>query len=108
MTVYPKAEDIKNSGVDIKNIGLGIEGTGVFIKTSGVQNIAHKDENDEHNDASEVSDKVIPEGYLHHPQLTLPTERRIFNLIPRKLRNYYKHIIVDDYVHAQIVHYAIT
>ena len=50
----------------------------------------------------------IPEWGVHHPQLTSPTERRTFNLRPWKLRNYYKHLGVDDYVHAQVVHYTMT
>ena len=38
----------------------------------------------------------------------MPTERRTFNLSPRKLRNYDKHLGVDDYAHVQVVRYAMT
>ena len=48
----------------------------------------------------------IPEGGLHHPQIKSPTEWQTFNLIPRKPMNYAKNLGLDEYAHAQVVHYA--
>ena len=42
---------------------------------------------------------------MHHPQLTSPTEWRIYNLRPRKTRKY---SIVGKYSHAQMVKYVMT
>ena len=48
----------------------------------------------------------IPEGDSHHPQITSPTEWQTLNMRPRKPRNYANNIGLDDYTHAQVVHYA--
>ena len=53
----------------------------------------------------EIADKNIPEEDVYHPQITSPTERRIYNPRLRKPR---KHPVLVDYAHAQIVHYAMT
>ena len=48
----------------------------------------------------------ILEGDSHHPQITSPTKWQTFKLRPRKARNYAKNLGIDEYVHAQVVHYA--
>ena len=106
MTEDPTEVEIENSGADIYNKGVNVENTGVGIETLGVQKIVHKGENDEDedNNIGEGEYKGIVEGYVHHPHITSPTEWCIFNLIPKRIRNYSKHLGVDDYAHAQIVH----
>ena len=53
----------------------------------------------------EIAYKDIPEEDVHHPQITSPNERRIYNLRLIKPR---KHPVVVRYAHAQIVHYVMT
>ena len=54
---------------------------------------------------SKIAYEDIPEEDVQYPQITSPTEHRIYNLRPRKPM---KHPGVDDYTHAQIVQYAMT
>ena len=53
-----------------------------------------------------IEHEEIPEGDSHHPQIISPTEWQTFNLRPRKPSNYARKIGLDDYAHAQVVHYA--
>ena len=54
---------------------------------------------------SKIAYEDIPEEDVQHPQITSPTDHLIYNLRPRKPM---KHPGVDDYTHAQILHYAMT
>ena len=56
-----------------------------------VQYTPHEDNNNKNEDdeTSKVADKDIPEYDVHHPQITLTTERLIYNLIPRNPRKHH-------------------
>ena len=60
------------------------------------------------DDKRKIVDKYIPEEDVNRPQLLSPTEWRVYNLSTIKPSKYSKHPGVDDYAHAQMVHYAMT
>ena len=76
------------------------------INTPGVQDLLHKDKKKKENDdTKKIADGYIPEEDVHHLQITSKNECRIYNLRSIKPG---KHPGVDNYAHAQIVHYAMT
>ena len=84
-----------------------VESTGVFIDTLVVQGTSHKHKNnkDKGDYTNKIPDKDIPKEDINHPKIKSPTEQRIHNQRPIKPRNHYG---VDNYIHAQIVHCAMT
>ena len=95
------------TGVDIYNTGVRFENIGLGIKNPVVQETSHKEKNNKYEDDDNIklADKDTPEEDVHHLHLKPPTERQICNLRPRKPRNQPG---VDDYAHAQMVHYKMT
>ena len=98
---------MKITGDEVGNTGVCVEITVLGIDNPGVQDTFHEDNNNECEDGDmrEIAYEDIPEEDVHHPQITSPNERRIYNLRLIKPR---KHPVVVGYAHAQIVHYAMT
>ena len=79
----------------------------MHVESTGVQETSNKDNTnkDKDDDTIKTADGDIPEEYVHHPQITSPNERPIYNLSSKKPR---KNPGVEDYAYAQIVRYAMT
>ena len=69
-------------GVDNKVVHVG--SIGVVIETPGVQDTSHENKNNEYEDCymRKIADEYIPEEYVHHTQLTPPTEWWIYKPRP--------------------------
>ena len=70
-----------------------------------MQDTSHEDKNNEGEDdkTSKIADESIPGEDIHNPHIKSKPEQWIYNLRLRKPRN---NPGVDDYAHAQIVHYV--
>ena len=81
---------------------MRVESMGEGNDTPGFQDKYHEVNRNEgkYDDTRKISDKYIPEEIVHLPQIIIPTEWRIYNLMLIKPSNYYKHPRVDNYAHT--------